>query len=139
MYISFSHGFGFCDRSANSPARMRNSSQIDTPLSSRARALWRSFFLLFYRHTHSLCACLSACSDIYDMSHSIRAFFLTVLKGYIDESNIKAPTATSKCRLTPSEDAWVRYCGRAARLPGQSSQMCNICDRKGYKTSKLKH
>ena len=38
----------FCARSANSPARMRYSAQIDTPLSSRARALWRSFFLLFY-------------------------------------------------------------------------------------------
>ena len=73
--------------SSNSPARMRNSVQIDTPLSSRARALWRSFFLPFYRPTHSLCACLSACSDIYDMSHSIRTlllffkFFFRVLKG----------------------------------------------------------
>ena len=54
---------------SNSPARMRHSVQIDTPLSPRARSLWRSFFLPFYRPTHSLCACLSACSDIYDMSH----------------------------------------------------------------------
>ena len=88
----FSHEIGFCDRSAfssNSPARMRLSVPIDTPLSSRARALWRSFFLPFYRPTHCFCACLSACSDIYDMSHSIRTlllfffffFFFKVLKG----------------------------------------------------------
>ena len=43
----------------NSPGRMRNSAQIDTP-----------FFLPFYRPTPSLCAYLSACSDIYDNSHS---------------------------------------------------------------------
>ena len=68
--------------------RMRNSAQIDTPLSSRAYALWRSFFLPFYRPTHSLCACLSAC--FYDMSHSFRTFllFFWLLKGY--ESNIKS-------------------------------------------------
>ena len=82
VYNPFSHEIGFCDRSAfssNSPARMRHSVQIDTPLSSRSRALWRSFFLPFYRPTHSLCACLSACSDIYDMSHSIRTLLLFLL------------------------------------------------------------
>ena len=97
--IPFSHEIGFCDRSAfssNSPARMRNSVQIDTPLSSRARALWRSFFLPFYRPTHSFCACLSACSGIYDMSHSIRTlllFFFFFFFERVDESNIKAPSA----------------------------------------------
>ena len=53
-YISFSHKFS--PFSSNSPTRMRNSVQIDTPLSSRTRTLWRSFFLPFYRPTHSLCA-----------------------------------------------------------------------------------
>ena len=55
---SFSHEFGFCARSAfssNSPERMRHSAQIDTPLSSRACVLWRSFFLPFYRPTQPLC------------------------------------------------------------------------------------
>ena len=114
----FSHEFGFCTRSAfssNSPARMRHSVQIDKPLSSRARALWRSFFLPFYRPTHSLCACLSACSDIYDMSHSIRTLllfffsFLFLSIERVDERNIKAPTDTSKRRPTTSEDAWVVF------------------------------
>ena len=27
----------------------------------------------------------------------------------VDESNIKAPTAKSECRLTTSEDAWVVF------------------------------
>ena len=75
-YISFSHEI---DRSAFqqlSWTHARISTQIDTPLSPRARSLWRSFFLPFYRPTHSFCACLSACSDIYDMSHSFRTFML---------------------------------------------------------------
>ena len=42
----------------------------------------RSFFLLFYRPTHSLCACLSACSDIYDISHSIRTLFFFIFFEY---------------------------------------------------------
>ena len=115
----FSHEIGFCDRSAfssNSPARMCLSVPIDTPLSSCARALWRSFFLPFYRPTHCFCACLSACSDIYDMSHSIRtlfAFFILYIyflsTERVDERNIKAPTDTSKRRPTTSEDAWVFF------------------------------
>ena len=32
-------------------------------------------------------------------------------------SNIKAPTSTSKCRLTTSEDAWVFFRGNAAMQP----------------------
>ena len=98
-------------RSASRSTCHRHSVQIDTPLSSRARALWRSFFLPFYRPTHSLCACLSACSDIYDMSHSIRTllFYFRVYTERVDESNIKAPTATSKRRPTTPEDAWVVF------------------------------
>ena len=75
---------------SNSPARTRHSAPIYTYLSSRARLIWRSFFLPFYRPTHSLCACLSS---FYDMSHSIQTFllfFYWVLKGYINESNIKS-------------------------------------------------
>ena len=34
----------------------------------------------------------------------------------VDEMNIKAPTATSKCQLTTSEDAWVVLA--TAILPG---------------------
>ena len=94
-------------------ARILHSVQIDTPLTSRARALWRSFFLPFYRPTQSLCACLSSRRHIYDMSHSIQTFllFIYIFKSTkrVGKSNIKAPTDTSKCRLTTSEDAWVVF------------------------------
>ena len=83
---------------------------IDIPLSSRARALWLS---VFYRPTHSR---LSASSDIHDTSHSFRTFLFFTER--VDKSNIKAPTATSKCRLTASEDAWVVWAMPPA-LPGQ--------------------
>ena len=80
---------------SNSPARMRNSAQI--PLSSRARAPWRSFFLFAVLQTYAQPLCLP-----------LRHFM----------TRIKAPTATSKCRLTTSEDAWVVY---------TSSQLCAFC------------
>ena len=54
---------------------MRISAQI---VSSSARALGWSFFLPFYRPTKSLCAFLSSCSDIYDMSYSIRTLLLLI-------------------------------------------------------------
>ena len=129
MYNSFSHKFGFCARSAfssNSPARMRHSVRINTPLSSRARALWRSFFLPFYRPTHSLCACLSACWDIYDMSHSIRTFllFLEYWKGRWKQHQ------SSDCHIQVLTDHFWGCVGGfyeiMPHLPRQSSQLCEF-------------
>ena len=87
--IPFCLEFGFCGFSSNSPARMRHSVQIDTPLSSRARALWRSCCFTDLR-TASVPAFQPA--QIYDMSHPIRTVLLFV---------------ASKRRPTTSEDAWV--------------------------------
>ena len=65
----------------------------------------------------------------------------------IDERNIKAPTATSKCRPTTSEVAWVFLGDNAALPPAYRVKVekcasfvdvldvCNFttfCDRKGY-------
>ena len=57
----------------------------------------------------------------------IPVFFTTKSTERIDESYIKAPTATSNCRLTTPEDAWAffgRKSRHTARLQGQSSQIC---------------
>ena len=54
----------------------------------------------------SVPAYISACWDFYDMSHSIQTFW----KGRW--SKHQSSDATSKCRLTTSEDSWVVF-----RLP----------------------
>ena len=95
------------------------------PFHPHARALWRSFFLPFYRPTHSFCACLSAFWDIYDMCHSIRTLLLFASTERVDESNIKAPTSTSKCWLTTSEDAWVFLPDNSAILPAYRVKVHN--------------
>ena len=54
-------------------------------------------------------------------------FFTTESTERVDENYIKAPTATSNCRLTTPEDAWAffgRKSRHTARLQGQSSQIC---------------
>ena len=121
---------------------------IHENISSRARALWRSFFLPFYRPTHSLCACLSACSDIYDMSHSIRTLllFFRVLKSRWKQHQ------SSDCHIqVPTDHFWgcvgVFY-RHAARLPRvkvyncasfvhvSRSKFTTFCDQKGYSSDK---
>ena len=76
MYvISFSHGIRFCARSAFFQQLSCTRACIILPKSTHpfhpAHACCGdlSFWDLY---THNLCACLSACWDIYDMSHSIR-------------------------------------------------------------------
>ena len=79
------------------------------------------------------------------MSHSIRTFLLVFER--VDERNIKAPTATFKCRLTTSEDAWVVLRDNAAMPPAYRVKVHNcvsfvdvldvckfttFCDQKGY-------
>ena len=56
----------------------------------------------------------------------------------IDERNIKAPTATSKCRPATSEVAWVFLGDNAALPPAYRVKVAclvdirKFCDRKGY-------
>ena len=83
LSIPFSHEFGFCARSSfssNYPSRMRNSVQIDTPLSSRARALWRSSVLQTY--AQPLCLPFSLLRHLWHVSLNpdLVAFFFRVLK-----------------------------------------------------------
>ena len=78
---------------SNSPARMRNSAEIDT----RAVAI----FVTAVLHTYAKPVCLPfSLLRHYDMSHSFRTFLLlfSLLKESterVDESDIKAPTAAS--------------------------------------------
>ena len=115
--IPFSHEIGFCDRSAfssNSPARMRLSVPIDTPLSiPRTRAV--AIFLSAVLQTYALLLCLPF-SLLRHLSHvslnpDLVAFFFFFFFSTerVDERNIKAPTDTSKRRPTTSEDAWVFF------------------------------
>ena len=52
---------------SNSPARMHNSAQIDTPLSSRARMLWQSFFLRLI-YAQPLCLPFSLLRHLWHVS-----------------------------------------------------------------------
>ena len=101
--------------SASAPHRrffsnMRNSAQI--PL--------RTCAVAFCRFTDLRTAFVPAFETFYDMSHSIRTFCFFYCTERVDESSIKAPATTSKCRLTTSEDAWAVY---------TSSQLCAFSSR----------
>ena len=102
-YISFSHEFGFCAQSA-----------FFHQLSCTHASFCPN------RHTaHASCGDLPLYRPMHtaSVSHSIRTFFAFFLSTErVDESNTKAPTATSKCQLTTSEDAWVVLA--TAILPG---------------------
>ena len=113
--ISFSHAIGFCfdERSAALlSSRMR--SIIGPRPSDYPHALSACYYFLqaVFLLALGLWSSLPARQLSLDTSYSFltfSVFFFFFFTERIDESNIKAPTATSNCRLTTSEDAWAFF------------------------------
>ena len=116
---SFSHAIGFCfdERSAALlSSRMR--SLIGPRPSDYPHALSACYYFLqaVFLLALGLWSSLPARQLSLDTSYSFLTFsvfffvfFFFLSTERIDESYIKAPTATSNCRLTTSEDAWAFF------------------------------
>ena len=112
---SFSHAIGFCfdERSAALlSSRMRSligprPSDYPHALSACYYFLQAVFFLALGLWSSLLARQLSLDTSYSFLTFSVFFFFFFFER--IDESNIKAPTATSNCRLTTSEDAWAFF------------------------------
>ena len=86
--------------------------------SDYAHALSACFYFLqaVFLPALGLWSSLAARRVSHDTSYSFLTFSVFLNIERIDESYIKAPTATSNCRLTTSEDAW-GFLGDKADMP----------------------
>ena len=125
FFNSFSHAIGFCfdERSAALlSSRMR--SLIGPRRSDYPHALSACYYFLqaVFLLALGLWSSLPARQLSLVTSYSFLTFsgfflfFFFLSTERIDESYIKAPTATSNCRLTTSEDAWA-FLGDKADMP----------------------
>ena len=85
-------------------------------------AHWLSAYQPSFPCALSLWSSLSARRVSHDTSHSFQTFSTTER---IDESYIKALTATPNCRLTISEDAWA-FLGDKADMPRVKIHKCAL-------------
>ena len=118
-FISFSHAFGFCARRTHWCVILPKSTYPFHPAHARCGGL--SFRRFTDLRTASVPDFHPAETIMTYLTQSGSCCFFFKSTERVDERNIKAPTDTSMCRPTTSEDAC-----HAAHLPGQSLQMCEF-------------